>query len=431
MASGRLDAAKRLLTPALVIHSNLLVRRASGVWLEDEEGRRVLDFTSGLATANTGHCHPRVVEAVVLQAEHLLHAGCMFYHEPLLGLASALTRITPPGLDRFFFSNAGAEAVEGAIKLARFHTGRQGVLAFAPSFHGRTLGALSLTASTSRHRRGYGPLLPSVFHAPYPYCYRCPVGKSRSTCELACWQHLEWLFRHLVPPEEIACAVVEPVLGEGGYVVPPAEFLRQLRALCDRWGILLVFDEVQSGMGRTGRWLAGEHFDVVPDVLTLAKGIASGLPLSAVVSRPEVMDRWPPGAHGTTFGGNPVSCAAALATVAVIEEEGLLANASHLGEVALERLREMQARHPSLGDVRGLGLMIGVELVRDGREPWPEAVQRILEDCLDEGLLLLECGAHKNVLRLAPPLVVGEEELLRGLGILEAAVARVEAEGTG
>lgn len=429
MATDLLARARGLLTPALVIHSDLVVRRARGVWLEDAAGRRVLDFTSGLATANTGHCHPRVVEAVLRQAAELLHAGCMFYHEPLLSLAEALTRVTPPGIDRFFFSNAGAEAVEGAIKLARFHTGRQGVLAFAPSFHGRTLGALSLTASTSRHRRGYGPLLPSVYHAPYPYCFRCPVGRSPEGCGLACWEHVEWLLRHLAPPEELACAVVEPVLGEGGYVVPPAVFLRKLRALCDRWGILLVFDEVQSGMGRTGRWLAAEHFGVAPDIVTLAKGIASGMPLSAVASRAAIMDRWPPGAHGTTFGGNPVSCAAALATIRVIEEEGLLARATRLGEQTLARLRALRARHPSLGDVRGLGLMIGVEVVREGREPWPEGVRRLLAECLADGLLLLECGAHKNVIRLAPPLVVGEDDLGRGLDVLERAVARVEAEG--
>ncbi len=428
MDADRLRNAREHLTPALVIHTDLLVRRAEGATVEDQSGRRYLDFTSGLATTNTGHNHPRVVEAVRRQAERLLHGGCMFYHEPLLALCEALARITPPGLDRFFFGNSGAEAVEGAIKLSRFHTGRQGVLAFAPSFHGRTLGALSLTASTARYRRGYGPLLPSVYHAAYPYCYRCPLGRTPENCGLACGEHLEWLFRHLVAPEELACVVVEPVLGEGGYAVPPDGFLRNLRELCDRWGILLVCDEVQSGMGRTGRWLSCEHFGVIPDVVTLAKGIASGLPLSAVVARREIMDRWPPGAHGTTFGGNPLSCAAAVATIGAIEEEGLLENARVLGRRALDRLAEIRRRHACVADVRGLGLMIGVELARLDKEPFADGVRRVQAQALERGLLLLECGVHKSVLRLAPPLVVREEELDAGLGILEEAIAGLGTE---
>lgn len=423
MDPARFQKARAHLTSALVIHNDFVAARAQGAWVEDEAGRRYLDFTSGLATANTGHNHPQVTEAVRRQADKLLHAGCIFYHEPLLELCEALARVLPPGLDRFFFGNSGAEAVEGAIKLCRFHTGRQGVLAFAPSFHGRTIGALSLTASTSRYRRGYAPLLPGVYHAPYPYCFRCPVGRAPDSCGQACQTHLEWIFRHLVVPEELACVVVEPVLGEGGYAVPPPGFLPHLRALCDRWGILLVCDEVQSGMGRTGRWLACEHFGVVPDVVTLAKGIASGLPLSAVVSRAEIMDRWPPGAHGTTFGGNPVSCAAAVATIRAIEEEGLLENARILGRRALDRLGEIRRRHPCVGDVRGLGLMIGVELARQGKEPYPEGVARVQAHALEQGLLLLECGAHKTALRLAPPLVLREEELDRALAVLDDALA--------
>ncbi|MDW7709358.1 MAG: aspartate aminotransferase family protein [Deferrisomatales bacterium] len=419
MDADRLSKAKSHLTPALVVHTDLLVRRAEGATVEDASGRRYLDFTSGLATTNTGHNHPRVVEAVRRQAERLLHGGCIFYHEPLLELCEALARITPPGIDRFFFSNSGAEAVEGAIKLSRFHTGRQGVLAFAPSFHGRTLGALSLTASTARYRRGYSPLLPGVHHGAYPYCYRCPLGQVPASCGQACREHLDWLFRHVVTPEELACVVVEPVLGEGGYAVPPPGFLRHLRELCDRWGILLVCDEVQSGMGRTGRWLACEHSGVVPDVVTLAKGIASGLPLSAVAARREIMDRWPPGAHGTTFGGNPLSCAAAVATIEAIEQDGLLENATSLGQRALARLAEMQRRHPCVGDVRGVGLMIGVELASLGKEPFPEGVRRVQAHALEKGLLLLECGRDKSVLRLAPPLVLRPEEFDRGLDILE------------
>ncbi|MBE0616472.1 MAG: aspartate aminotransferase family protein [Proteobacteria bacterium] len=427
MGSEPTRGARALLTPALVIHNDFLVRKAQGLYLEDDRGRRYLDFTSGLATTNTGHNHPRVVAAIRRQAEALVHSGCMFYHEPLLELAETLARITPEGLNRFFFSNSGAEAVEGALKLARFHTGRPGILAFAPSFHGRTLGALSLTSSNARYRGRYGPLLPAVHHAPYPYCYRCRLGRDPGACGQECLGHVEWIFRHLMPAEEFACAVIEPVLGEGGYVVPPAPFLHGLRQLCDRWGILLVFDEVQSGMGRTGRWFAGEHFGVAPDILTLAKGIASGLPLSAVVSRPEIMDAWPPGAHGTTFGGNPVSCAAAVATVRVIEEEGLLESAATLGRRALERLRALPTTHACVGDVRGLGLMIGIEFVREGTEPFPEAVQQVLRRSLERGLVLLECGTAKNVIRLAPPLVLRPEELDQALDILEDAVAEVAA----
>ncbi len=427
MEAERMQAAKRKLTPALVFHTDLLAVRARGARVEDASGRHYLDFTSGLATTATGHCHPRVVAAIREQAQALLHAGGIFYHEPLLALCEELARVTPEGLDRFFFSNSGAEAVEGALKLARFHTGRPSILAFTPSFHGRTLGALSLTSSTSRYRRGYGPLLPSVHHVPYPYCYRCAYSQRPETCASECLGRLDWLFAHLVPPEEVACAVIEPVLGEGGYVVPPHPFLGRLRELCDRHGILLVHDEVQCGMGRTGRWLAAEHFGVVPDILVLAKGIASGLPLSAVVSRADVMDGWPPGAHGTTFGGNPVSCAAAVATLGVIREEGLLDNAARVGTQALERLGRLKATCPRVGDVRGLGLMIGVEFVREGRRPDSEAARRVVAHCLERGLLLVECGRERNVIRLAPPLVVTGEEMDEGLDLLEGAVRALPA----
>jgi 4-aminobutyrate aminotransferase len=424
MDTERIRKARELLTPALVVHTDLLIRKAQGLYLEDDRGRRFMDFTAGLATTNTGHNHPKVVDAIRKQAERVLHGGFIFYHEPLLDLPEKLARITPPGMDRFFFGNSGAEAVEGAIKLARFVTGRQGILAFSPSFHGRTLGALSLTASTSRYRHGYLPLVPSVYHSPYPYCYRCAMGQRPDACALQCFGALEHLLKHIVSPKDLACMIFEPVLGEGGYVVPPAPFLRNLRELCDRTGALLILDEVQSGMGRTGRWLACEQFGVAPDILTLAKGIASGLPLSAVVSRAEIMDRWSPGAHGTTFGGNPLSCAASIATLEVIEEEGLLARAAGVGAYALERLARLKAKHPCIGDVRGLGLMIGVEFVRQGREPDPDRLRWLIRSCLEEGLVLLECGAEKNVLRLAPPLVTTQEEMERALDIIEAALAR-------
>jgi 4-aminobutyrate aminotransferase len=419
--------AKEVLSSALVIHTEIMVHRAHGVYVEDADGRTYMDFTSGLATTCTGHNHPKVVEAIKRQAELFVHSGCIFYYEPLLALAEKLTRVSPDGLDRVFFSNAGAEAVEGALKLARFHTGRQGIIAFTGAFHGRTFGAASLTTSNIKYRRRYHPFLPAVYHTPYPYCFRCFFGQKAGSCSMDCYEYLERLFRHLIPPEEVACVIMEPVLGEGGYVVPPAEFLRRLRAFCDRWNILLILDEVQSGMGRTGRWFASEHFGVVPDIMTVAKGIASGMPLSAVVSGEKIMGQWPPGAHGTTFGGNPVSCAAGMATIDVIEGEGLLGNAAAVGDYALRRLLKIKETHRCIGDVRGLGLMIGIEFVKDGMEPDSEGLKKIIGYCAQKGLILLECGVDRNIIRFAPPLVVTTEEVQRGLDILEEAIRETKA----
>jgi 4-aminobutyrate aminotransferase len=419
--------AKEVLSSALVIHTEIMVKRAYGVYVEDGDGRKYMDFTSGLATTCTGHNHPKVVEAIKKQAELFVHSGCIFYYEPLLALAEKLTRVTQPGLDMVFFSNAGAEAVEGAIKLARFHTGRQGIIAFTGAFHGRTFGAASLTTSNIKYRKKYHPFLPAVYHTPYPYCFRCFFGQRAGSCSMDCYEYLERLFRHLIPPEEVACIIMEPVLGEGGYVPPPAEFLKKLRVFCDKWNILLILDEVQSGMGRTGRWFASEHFGVVPDIMTVAKGIASGMPLSAVVSGKKIMGQWPPGAHGTTFGGNPVSCAAGIATIEVIEGEGLLANAAAVGNYALQRLVKIKEAHHCIGDVRGLGLMIGIEFVKDGMEPDSAGLKKIIGYCAQKGLILLECGVDRNIIRFAPPLVVTMEEVHRGLDILEEAIDKTKA----
>jgi 4-aminobutyrate aminotransferase len=414
--------AKELLTTALVIHTDIVVKKASGVYVEDFDGRRYMDFTSGLATTNIGHNHPAVVEAIKKQAEHFIHSGCIFYYDSLIVLAGRLREITPPGIEMFFFSNSGAEAVEGAIKLSRFYTGRQGIVAFTGGFHGRTFGSVSLTTSNIKYRRRYHPLLPSVYQSPYPYCYRCFFGQRKDSCALECYEYFERLFKHLIPPEETACIIIEPVLGEGGYVVPPADFLKGLRNFCDKWGILLIFDEVQAGMGRTGRWFASEHFGVVPDIMTVAKGIASGMPLSTLAAKKEIMSGWPPGAHGTTFGGNPVSCAAAIATIDTIEKEGLLEKAREAGTHALQRLRELQKRCPGIGDVRGLGLMIGIEFVKNGSEPDSEGLKRVIGYCRKKDLILMECGVERNIIRLAPPLVVTKEEINRGFEIIEEAI---------
>jgi 4-aminobutyrate aminotransferase len=421
--------AKAVLTSALVIHTEITAAKAGGIYVEDEAGKRYMDFTSGLATTNIGHNHPMVVEAIKKQAEAFIHSGCIFYYEPLVMLAEKLREVTPPGLDMFFFSNSGAEAVEGAVKLARFYTGRQGAIAFTGGFHGRTFGSASLTTSNIKYRRSYHPFLPSVYHSPYPYCFRCFFGQRAETCSMDCYEYLERLFKHLIPPEEVACMIIEPVLGEGGYVVPPREFLRHLRDLCDRWNILLVLDEVQSGMGRTGKWFASEHFEVIPDIMTIAKGIASGMPLSAVVSRRDIMGGWAPGSHGTTFGGNPVSCAAAIATIGTIEMEGLLDKTLRTGRYAFQRLNGVKERCSGIGDVRGLGLMIGIEFVTEEKKPDAEGLKKILNYCLDKGLVLLECGVDRNIIRLAPPLVVSEEEIDRGLYILEEAINKTSCRG--
>lgn len=417
--------AKESLTPALVIHTDIVVKKAQGIYVEDINGKRYMDFTSGLATTNTGHNHPKIVDAIKRQAEDFIHSGCVFYYEPILRLAETLKRVTPVGLDMFFFGNSGAEAVEGALKLARFYTGRQGIIAFTGAFHGRTLGAATLTNSSVRYRRRYHPFVPSIYHSPYPYCYRCYMGHSPDICGLDCLEYLKRIFKHIIPPEEVACIIIEPVLGEGGYVVAPFEFMKRLRELCREYGILLILDEVQAGMGRTGRWFASEHFEVIPDIMTIAKGIASGMPLSAVVSTKEIMSKWLPGSHGTTFGGNPVSCASAIATINVIEEEGLLENARVVGDYAMEILKGMKERHPCIGDVRGLGLMIGIEFVKKDREPLTEGLKDIMNYCLEKGLVLLEAGPDKNIIRLAPPLIVKKEEMQRALEILEEAINRL------
>jgi len=419
MKKDLIDSARQLLTPALVFHTNIVVKRAEGLYVESVDGKRYMDFSSGLATTNIGHCPPRVVETARGQIERLIHSGGIFYYDSEIELAEKLRKITPGDLNMFFFSNSGAEAVEGAIKLARFITGRQGIIAFTGAFHGRTLGAISLTTSTARYRRNYHPLLPSIFHAPYPYCYRCFLGQRLDTCSMDCLEYLKRILLHEVSPEEVAAMIIEPVLGEGGYVVPPKDYLKELRGLSTRHGILLIADEVQTGFGRTGRWFACEHFGIVPDIMTVAKGIASGFPLSAVVSTPGLMSRWPPGAHGTTFGGNPVSCAAAIATIETIEGENLLERATSLGEYVLRYLKGMQGRYPCIGDVRGLGLMIGIEFVKEDGSPDGELCKRVCQRCEEKGLILIECGVDKNIIRFMPPLITTQGEMEEALDIFE------------
>jgi 4-aminobutyrate aminotransferase len=400
----------------------LVVSRGAGAMVEDVDGNRYLDFMAGIAVAGTGHAHPKVVAAVQEAAGRFLHiCGSDFYYETFSGLCEALARLTPgEGGKRVFLTNSGTEAVEAAIKLARNATRRPALVAFVGSFHGRTYGAMSLTASKARQREGMGPFLPEVYHAPYPNPYRCTVCDG-SDCTRHALQALEELFARRLAPRDVAAIFVEPIQGEGGYVVPSPGFLVGLRALCDRHGIVLVMDEVQSGIGRTGRMFACEHEGVVPDVLVTAKGLGSGLPIGAVIAREAVM-KWEPGAHGSTFGGNPVCCAAALATLDLVEN-GLMQNAAVMGEKLMAGLRGLAERHPVVGDVRGRGLMIGVELVNDRRtkEPAPQRVKALVEAAFSRGLLLLGCGP--SAVRIAPPLLIDDEDVQAGLRILDECLA--------
>ena len=405
----------------------LVVKRARGAVVEDVDSNRFLDFTSGIAVCNTGHCHPRIVEAIHRQAEQFIHmSGTDFYYDAQSTLAQKLGEITPgPKEKRVFFGNSGAEAIEAALKLARYHTKRPRVLAFLGAFHGRTMGALSLTASKVIHERGFSPLVPGITHIPYAYCFRCPYHLQYSKCEIAC---VEWiredLFKRSIPPEEVAAIFVEPIQGEGGYIVPPPEFHQRLYELAKEFGILFVVDEVQTGMGRTGKMMAIEHWGVVPDIIALAKGIASGMPLGATVSQTEVMD-WVPGSHASTFGGNPISCQAALTTIELLEK-GLIKNAAKIGNYILEKLMDLQKQFSLIGEVRGKGLMIGIELIQDRatRKKAIEERNTVIQSCFEKGLLILGCG--ENVIRLVPPLIIAQNEADTALTILEEALKKVE-----
>ncbi len=399
------------------------------VW--DVDGNRFLDFMAGIAVLSTGHAHPKVVKAIQEQAEKFIHISSDFYHEKWIALAEKLDEIAPfeePAVS--FMTNSGTEAVETAIKLARYHTGRMNFIGFTGAFHGRTMGAITFTASKALYHRGFYPLMNGVVHAPYPNPYR-PVLERRhgeDYGETVVRYIEEQILGHILPPDEVAGILVEPIQGEGGYIVPPPGFFPALRRLCDKYGILLIADEVQSGMGRTGKWWAIEHFETEPDIFTTAKGIASGMPLGACVARKSIMT-WERGAHGNTYGGNPLACAAALATIELLEQE-YLQNAADAGRYMLDALHEIQTRHPSIGDVRGIGLMIGVEFVLDRKtkEPAKDLTERIVQLAFERGLLLLSCG--KSVIRIAPPLCITRAEMDEGLRIFEEAITVAEKEAS-
>ncbi len=408
---------------------NVPVERAEGCYAYGPRGEKYLDLCGGMAASVTGHCHPKVVAAVREQVGRLIHGpiGVLLY-EPIVLLAEELARVTPEGLDSFFFLNSGSEAVEGAIKLARYVTKRAGVISFVGGFHGRTMGALSVTTSKAKYRANYHPLMGGVYHAPYPYCFRCPFGLSENSCNQKCLDYLQYLFDSTILPSEVACMIIEPVLGEGGYIPTPTRYLSRLKDICTQHGILLIYDEVQTGFGRTGAMFAAQTYGVNPDIMAIAKGIASGMPLGAVVASNELMSKWAVGAHSTTFGGNPVSCAAALATLKVFEEENLLENVSCQGQRALSAFREMKSKFPVIGDVRGKGLMIGIELVKpsSGKTPDPNAVKKFLRECLDRGLILYPGGAYGQVIRFIPPLIITDAVMDKALGIMDESFRAID-----
>lgn len=410
-AQAIIERDQAVLSPSYTRGYPLVVARGEGAMIEDVDGNRFLDCNAGIAVVATGHCHPKVVQAIREQAGKLIHmSGTDFYYENMVQLAEKLVALAPGNsAKRVYFGNSGTEAVEAALKMARYHTGRGQFVAFFGAFHGRTMGSLALTGSKSVQKKGFFPVLQGAHHVPYAYCYRCAYGKTPGSCSVECVKAIEdTLFRQTLPPEEVAAIVVEPVQGEGGYVVPPQKFFDELRRVAEKHGILLIFDEIQSGMGRTGKMFAAGHFGIAPDIMTVAKGIASGMPLGATVARAEVMS-WKPGAHASTFGGNPVCVASALATIELLEQE-LIDNAAKVGAHMKARLDELPARFPIVGDVRGLGLMIGIEFVRDQvtKERAPELRDRLVEMCFARGVLVL--GAGPNTVRICPPLVITKDQ---------------------
>ncbi|HJV65956.1 MAG TPA: aspartate aminotransferase family protein [Geomonas sp.] len=411
--------------PAAHYYYQFAISRGEGCTVYSREGLRFLDFTSGLAVLNIGHNHPRVLQAARRQLESYIHTGGIYYSEATVAAAEALLSVAPQSLDMLFFSNSGAEAVEGALKLARYTSGRQAIISCTGAFHGRTLGALSVTTSSSAYRRRYHPLVPSIYQVAYPACFNCPSGLTPEACGTRCLDEISRVFERQVPPEEVCAIIIEPFLGEGGYYPAPESYLQGLRSICDHYGILLIFDEVQSGIGRTGKWFCGEHAGVVPDILTVAKAVASGFPLSAVISSRKIMQKWEPGAHGTTFGGNPVSCAAASATLQVIKDEGLLAHATQAGSRAISYLQELSSRNPCIGEVRGMGCMIGIEFVDAAGAADGRLCAAVIDQCLVNGLILISCGLKRNVVRFIPPLNVSDEELEEALETFARSLAEV------
>lgn len=415
------NEATSLISPVWTRYTNIIVDHAKGSYIYGQNGRKYLDFTTGIGVINTGHCHPKVVAAIQEQAGKLIHGQAnIVMHQPMLDLVGELRALVPATIDNFFFTNSGAEGIEGAIKLARMSTGKPNVIVFQGSFHGRTVGTMSLTTSKTIYRAGYQPLMPGVFVSPFPYAFRYEWDEE--TTSRWCLDELEFLLLTQTAPSETAAMLIEPVLGEGGYVVPPKSFLQGVRRIAAEHNILLIFDEIQTGFGRTARWFAAEHFDVVPDIMVLAKGLASGMPLAAVCASANLMQRWVPGSHGGTFGGNAISAAAAVATIRAIRDDGMLANAEARGQQLMKGLAEFQTQFGSFADLRGLGLMIGCEFRTADGKPDKDLTKKIQKICIENGLLLLTCGPWDDTLRMIPPINVSAGEVDEALKIFGAAL---------
>jgi 4-aminobutyrate aminotransferase len=423
-----IDRDERFVSQSYTRAYPVVLSHAQGAYLWDVDGNCFIDFHTGIGVCSTGNCHPQVVEAIKRQAEKAIHIpSADFYHEPVGKLAEKLSQIVPGNYPkRTFFSNSGAEAVETGFKLARYNQKRPRTIAFINGFHGRTMGALSLTCSKVTQRKYFAPLVPEVTHVPYAYCYRCPFNLTYPKCDFACVKFIEEeILNKVAPAEEVAAIVVEPIQGEGGYVVPPPGYLQRLKALAEKYGILMIMDEIQSGMGKTGKMFAMEHWNVTADIVVIAKALASGMPLGACVASRKLMS-WEPGSHSTTFGGNPIACAAGLVTIELLEN-GLMRNATRMGNYMMRHLKKMMKRYAIMGDVRGKGLMIGIEFVRNRKtkEPAPEMTDQIARECFKNGLMLLTCG--KNTIRFIPPLIISQQTADQALEIFEKAVKKINS----
>jgi len=409
------EESKKNLSPVWSHGTEVVVERGEGVYLYSTDGKRYLDFTSGIGVNSTGHCHPKVVEAIREQAGKLIFGQMnIVYHKPILELTEELLTVVPKGLDSFFFGNSGAEAVEGAVKLAKHATGRSNVIVFQGSFHGRTHLTMAMTTSKTVYRTHYQPLVPGIIVSPYPYAYY--YGWSEEETKKFALKELKRILKSQSAPDETACIIIEPILGEGGYVVPPAGFIQALREICDEYGILLILDEIQSGFGRTGTFFAADQEGVLPDVMTMAKGIASGMTISGIAYQSKFSSKWRTGTHGGTYCANPVACAAGVATIKVLKEEKLPENAKMRGQQLVKGLGEIQKEFPVIGDIRGRGLMIATEFTKKG-EPDADTVKKVISMAEKEGLLLLSCGTFQNVIRWIPPLIVSETQIKDALAI--------------
>lgn len=422
-----LPSATEHLSPVWARYSNIVADHAEGAYIYAEDGSRYLDFTCGIGVTNTGHCHPKVVAAAQAQVGKLIHGQAnIVYHKPMLELVEQLLTVVPQSLDTFFFSNSGAEAIEAAVKLARAATGRPNIISFVGGFHGRTNATMALTSSKAGYRSRYAPLASGIHIAPYPYSYRMKMSPEQAA--EFCLGELEYMLETQTTPDQVAGILIEPVMGEGGYLVPPDNFLPGLQAIANKHGILLIADEVQSGFGRTGKWFGHEHWGITPDIMVMAKGLASGFPLSGIASRKDIMAKWAPGSHGGTYGGNAVACAAGVGTIQAMKEDGMVENAAKMGPVLLGGLKDIQEEFPIIGDVRGLGLMAATEFTHPSGD-WHESkkiANAVRTKCMEDGnLMLLTCGPYDNVIRWIPPLIVSESQVNDALTVFKSALSHV------